>query len=1151
MDDEGDNLDALQRLFHREFEFHRAADGLEALEKLGELPRVDVIIADQRMPRMSGIEFLRAVHETRDDAERIVKILLTAFTDPEDVISSINVGRIDYFYTKPFVPGDLLHRVNVLLARKLADKRTNMRVELPGINDLKITGARVAGGRITNMSPDGLFLQTPAYLREGSTVPFELSLPDGKHFSIMGSVARVDTRNGGVGIRFETIGDDTRTAITRFLADHVTLRDLVELQRRYPFLKTSEMIAFSDPTRISELLREVASKRIEAAALHSESRSAVPLALIDLIVDNEVILAGEALSIEFLTSETVFISFNMGHTTYNFETMVVRIAEDGTSMVCLYPRVMFYSEKRAAQRGPDETELQVRIPLPEPFCVELHGDVIDRTERGVGFITAGDGPLLLAGTPLESIRIMRGEELVHEDRGEVRHVAKVKGGLRVGVQFGLGRRSLRIIEPPRFVMAAATEKPRQRSLANGAPAGDSVRKEPDVVRFENNRGEEIVALLNTSMPLGDEAVPVVLVPPAFGKTKETLFALAMTVVSTFARMGKPVAVLRWDGVRRKGESFKEADAAEPPYEMIHACISQGADDTIATLDWLDANPRLKASHVTLVSFSLSSLESRLMLRNEQQRQRIDYWIPCMGTPELRYLLSRVNCGLDLLEQHQLGMQMGLISVLGNLVNVDKYMADGIANRVATLDQARADMGLIDIPITWIYGEHDHWVRHDFIRDVMGVDAKAPRELISLPLGHNARTSEQALKLFGTIASAVFKSSNNAEAEAVIPAPEDLEYVRRAERERLPVRTEGKREDYWRRYLVGEEDLIGFDVLMLADDYKILMRDQEQQLELRPTDRFLDLGGGTGNFVDHLLDGDSVLPQEICLGDLIPEALHQASRKLSTRLDAASYSGVFSTSCVDIEMNRYLPITRFLCGELHSVTSLGDKIEGITVSAIHEIADNYSQRLHAIIRGAAVTAKDESWLKRQFGLSAVRTVLDLNAASRYVGLGEAPRKYRTLRFSPDKEGGLRLPFASGAYDKILMSLVLSYVFNPVETLIELRRVLAPGGRLVLSTLYPDADASGLFTRLAEKIEGMGDDDLPDGWSRSFVLKSIRSFLNDAQALVELGEAGAFEFFEQARLQALLDDAGYDVISTVDSFGSPAQGYVCVATPREGA
>ena len=67
----------------------------------------------------------------------------------------------------------------------------------------------------------------------------------------------------------------------------------------------------------------------------------------------------------------------------------------------------------------------------------------------------------------------------------------------------------------------------------------------------------------------------------------------------------------------------------------------------------------------------------------------------------------------------------------------------------------------------------------------------------------------------------------------------------------------------------------------------------------------------------------------------------------------------------------------------------------------------------------------------------------------------------------------------------------------------------------------------------------------------MLKSIRSFLNDAQALVELGEAGAFEFFEQARLQALLDDAGYDVISTVDSFGSPAQGYVCVATPREGA
>ena len=247
------------------------------------------------------------------------------------------------------------------------------------------------------------------------------------------------------------------------------------------------------------------------------------------------------------------------------------------------------------------------------------------------------------------------------------------------------------------------------------------RRPPHVLRMETARGEEIVGLLNTSLPLDRDPIPVVIIPPAFGKTKETLFALAQTIVENFYTRGKPIAVIRYDGVRRKGESYKDPDASEPPYEMIHASISQGAEDIKAVLDWLQLNPVLRASSVILATFSLSALEARVLLRDETYRRRVKYWISSMGTMEFRELMNRVNCGLDLLEQYQIGIDLGVIPILGNLISMVPYASDVVRTRVATLDQARQDMALLDLPITWIYGEHDHWVKAEFVRDIMSVE----------------------------------------------------------------------------------------------------------------------------------------------------------------------------------------------------------------------------------------------------------------------------------------------------------------------------------------------------------------------------------------------------------------------------------------------
>jgi len=98
VDDEEDNLDAFRFAFRKSFQLHYALGGPAALDVLD---RVDaaVIVSDQRMPKMHGIEFLRRAKERRPDA---VGILLTAYADLPVLVDAINSGAVDRYVQKPW-----------------------------------------------------------------------------------------------------------------------------------------------------------------------------------------------------------------------------------------------------------------------------------------------------------------------------------------------------------------------------------------------------------------------------------------------------------------------------------------------------------------------------------------------------------------------------------------------------------------------------------------------------------------------------------------------------------------------------------------------------------------------------------------------------------------------------------------------------------------------------------------------------------------------------------------------------------------------------------------------------------------------------------------------------------------------------------------
>ena len=104
VDDEQDNLDLLYRTFRREFIVFRADSGNQALEILAKEGEMAAIISDQRMPEMKGTEFLS---RTVLDFPDTMRIVLTGYTDINDLIEAINSGQVHKYITKPWEPNQL------------------------------------------------------------------------------------------------------------------------------------------------------------------------------------------------------------------------------------------------------------------------------------------------------------------------------------------------------------------------------------------------------------------------------------------------------------------------------------------------------------------------------------------------------------------------------------------------------------------------------------------------------------------------------------------------------------------------------------------------------------------------------------------------------------------------------------------------------------------------------------------------------------------------------------------------------------------------------------------------------------------------------------------------------------------------------------
>ncbi|MCG8441382.1 MAG: sigma 54-interacting transcriptional regulator, partial [Caulobacterales bacterium] len=132
IDDEVRSQEAIQRAIDEEFEVLRAGDAGEA-ETILERENVTVILCDQRMPGQSGVDFLSMVRERWPDP---VRMIISGYTDAEDIITGVNEAGIYQYVTKPWEPDELLRTVRG--AARLFDlQRRNQSVSV----EMKLSGA--------------------------------------------------------------------------------------------------------------------------------------------------------------------------------------------------------------------------------------------------------------------------------------------------------------------------------------------------------------------------------------------------------------------------------------------------------------------------------------------------------------------------------------------------------------------------------------------------------------------------------------------------------------------------------------------------------------------------------------------------------------------------------------------------------------------------------------------------------------------------------------------------------------------------------------------------------------------------------------------------------------------------------------------------
>ena len=1029
-------------------------------------------------------------------------------------------------------------------------------------------GVSVAHGipiEILNLSPTGMLFRSKVVMAVGDQHEVSLDLTgEGSPAALTYVVIRRDSPETE---RYRAVFVEPDLALTRALEHYVSLRLLVDdvpaLTERYPSLAGTHLHVITDASRIDTMLRSIRKRRQPLMVAGGDQRVSMQVFIRDVRAGENSLHVGARDAHLLMAGDTLLLNLQGEDRSLYMESAVIEAGDRWFRV--LRPKLVFYTDKRVENRRTiREGSITAVLPLPYPSDAVMRLRVLDLSPGGIALEFPQDR-YLLPGTPVDQLQLVSDDEKVPPEVGPltVRHVSAHPEGLtglvRVGMQFSVMRRSLEIGRSGSWD-SDDPDLPSRASITADPPSDSSLDPEaavrpdgPNAVRSKlvewfNDQDERIVARLDTPPGLDPACpVPVVLIPPAATRTKESVLGLAHTLVRGFASVGHEVAVLRFDGIRRRGESHRDGEPRPIGQQMLAWRHSQGIADMRAAARFVRQCKYVRPSHVLLVTFRGAALEARRWLTDDPEAG-IDVWIPALAVPEFAEASRRVYGGLDVVELASLNLLPRRLRAMGEDLDAGPYVDDAVRNRLHGMDHAERDMAHISCPVHWVHGLHDGWVDRRQVNDLMTVEPDHPVERLVYPVetGHNLRGSRQALDIFHLITTiALHAVKPGAPVPQDTPTSAEVERATRRELERVDELVPRDMVGYWRGYLLGSEGEVGFDIMCEAEDYDRFMRQQVDLLGVEGGQVVADLGTGTGNLADvlaHTVNPDD-LPARLVLADLVPQALEVAGAKVRKRLADRSLSCEVETRIANLEFNRFEVIRAFLDGELHGIAALAGRISGFGEGQLERLAEGYDTLTHEVMRGHRPGAGELERLRRRHDPDVLARVLEFSRAARLTRgpAGGDDREsrdvppFRFLDFGVSPPGEVP-PLADGEFDRIASSLTLCYLNEPARVVAELWRYLRPGGRIVLSTPRPDMDISLIFTRLVGRLQAR------EGVDTAALLDSARSFSNDAALLLSMEERGLFHLPDGDDLVQMFRDAGFVDVGLEHGLGDPPQALV---------
>lgn len=629
----------------------------------------------------------------------------------------------------------------------------------------------------------------------------------------------------------------------------------------------------------SDALRDLAAIRAKLLAARDQevllSERAHDLGVFRLIQVGKYVIRLRSESFKSIGESHLVFEFKLDGALYYFASPQMHSRRDLVSVAI--PAVLYRAERRDRSRVVDPSKPEVAIRLAEG---ELHGRILDRSPGGLGvLIETSDDPTLGASVSLR----LQNPRIATSLLAEIRNcsVSPEIGWRRLGLSLipeaGRGPVSHHRVEPEQDRWGVS--RLRSATAARGVGSSDARQRDGriPIVEFENSRGQRISGILDS---WGDQRnASCIIVPPAWGRTKETLLSLSATILCTFEQARFPVSVLRFDGTHRRGESYVPPKCRELGLESRNFTFSQAVDDLKSAVRYVQR--RFAPRAIVLVTFSAAAIEGRRVVADDNGAA-ITGWITVVGATDPQALIRGAQRGTDYFAGYEGGLRYGMQEVQGVFLDVDNAVGDAIEHGLAFIDDARRDFAKIRIPVTWIHGRHDGWMDRDRVLDVLSIGSTWQRRLLEVPTGHQLRASREASEVFKVVATEVARMSIGQRIQPTIPEVGWLRRRRQAERARLR-RCSGALRGFWRDYLLGRGEGLGMELVAATASYRQLMENQISALSLRDGEHVVDLGSGVGSFLRYLLASDLSLERlSVTEVDYVSDALKHARLRMGAR-----------------------------------------------------------------------------------------------------------------------------------------------------------------------------------------------------------------------------------------------------------------------------